>query len=687
MVSVSSSLGTKRRWRRRLTASGLALTIGAGLSSAHAQSERDIITVTETRTPDELLDRASNASVLSVDDLALIAPTHPAELLNRAAGVNIHRNNGRESLIAIRSPVLNGGAGAGSFLLLENGVPLRAAGFGNVNALFDAQSELADRVEVIRGPGGPLYGSNALHGVVNFVPRLDFQAADFAEIAAGSFERYRGRGTVSGRWGAQDFRLGAAVFSEGNFRDQSRVDEQKAQLIHATRLFGATATTVASAHNLNQESAGFIEGDDAYRDRELTKTNDDPDAYRDARSARIATRIEAPISDRWSLTITPFARWVDQDFVLFFLPGNATESSGHTSIGSQIDAYWTPTTGRRVIFGAEVDATQGYLEEVQTSPTVGPFVQGVHYDYEVSSAMGAVFAQLDQDLGDQWRLSAGVRAEAVRYDYDTAAPPGEEGRFLRPEDRTDDFTLLVAKAGLVRRLGDRSQVYLSAARGARAPQTTDLYRLQPLQTPDGVEVETLDQVELGARVGSPSGGQVQLAAFYGLKENFFFRDADGLNVTDGVTRHRGVEATLDQPLTESLIASAGVTFARHDYRFSRAVGNASETITKGNDVDTAPRVFGSAQLAWSPLSALSAELEWVHMGPYYTNAANTNRYPGHDLINLRVTTQLGDGAEIFGSVRNAANVDYAERADFAFGNERYLPGRGRVFEIGLRTQF
>jgi len=72
---------------------------------------------------------------LSSSDLENIAFVHPSEALNGVAGVNIQRGSGQEHLSAIRSPVLTGGAGAGSFLYLEDGVPLRAAGFANVNGL------------------------------------------------------------------------------------------------------------------------------------------------------------------------------------------------------------------------------------------------------------------------------------------------------------------------------------------------------------------------------------------------------------------------------------------------------------------------------------------------------------------------------------------------------------------------
>jgi len=48
--------------------------------------------------------------------------------------------------------VLTGGAGAGSFLYLEDGVPLRAAGFANVNGLFEGGTEFANSLDVLKGP-------------------------------------------------------------------------------------------------------------------------------------------------------------------------------------------------------------------------------------------------------------------------------------------------------------------------------------------------------------------------------------------------------------------------------------------------------------------------------------------------------------------------------------------------------
>lgn len=47
-----------------------------------------------------------------------------------------------------------------------DGIEISAPGFCEVNQQFDANSEQASEIEVIKGPATALYGSNAMHGVI-----------------------------------------------------------------------------------------------------------------------------------------------------------------------------------------------------------------------------------------------------------------------------------------------------------------------------------------------------------------------------------------------------------------------------------------------------------------------------------------------------------------------------------------
>ena len=113
----------------------------------------ETLVVTATRgasLADELI---GDLYVMGQDQLETIGHVHIQESLARVPGTWISRGNGQEHLTAIRSPVLTGAGSCGEFLMAEDSVPLRAAGFCNVNQLFEVNTEQAGRIEVWRGPG------------------------------------------------------------------------------------------------------------------------------------------------------------------------------------------------------------------------------------------------------------------------------------------------------------------------------------------------------------------------------------------------------------------------------------------------------------------------------------------------------------------------------------------------------
>jgi outer membrane cobalamin receptor len=89
-------------------------------------------------------------------------------------------------------------------------------------------------------------------------------------------------------------------------------------------------------------------------------------------------------------------------------------------------------------------------------------------------------------------------------------------------------------------------------------------------------------------------------------------------------------------------------------------------------------------LSWDFSEDSRAELEWVYLGKYYTDPDNFHSYEGHDLLHLRVSHQLSAQLSASFRVSNITDKDYAERADFGFGNERYFVGEPRSVYLELR---
>lgn len=656
-------------------------------SAAFAAPSGGEIVVTAERRPTAIRDQAASVTIIGGDEIARIGADHPSEILNRAPGVLLHRGNGVEQLTSIRSPVLTGGAGAGSFLFLQDGVPLRSAGFGNVNALFEAQTELAARIEIVRGPSGALYGANAVHGVVNvLMPAASANDIVGASVSLDSVPRVKAAAFLSGTRGRHALYAGAALTHDDGFRAQSSFDQQKAVLRHEFDSENVAATTIASFVNLNQETAGFVVGPSAYRDRVLRRGNLNPEAFRDARAVRLQSEWSVRLGDHAELRATPYARVTDTRFLLHFFPSKAREENGHWSVGAQNALYLDIGERASVIIGADVERTKGYLREIQTLPTIGSFRQGVHYDFEARATSVSAFVDLKARVAPRLTASFAARVDDTRYQYDNKTVDGVFGRFLRPPDRRDRYLTASPKASILYDLGEAS-VYVSYARGARPPQVQDLYRLTSNQTTDAARAETIDSIEGGFRGAANDWLDIDLAIYWMDKARVFFRDADGFNVNDGRTRHVGVEAAARARLGSGFVFDANATYARHTYRFNRPAlgsGLGGEAIVAGSDIDTAPHLLAGARLLWAQEGGLfSAELEWSHVGAYFLDAANAATYPGHEVVNLRAALRMSPRLTISAALRNVGDALYAERGDIAFGEERYFPGEGRTVSLTL----
>ncbi len=681
---------------------GVATVLLSGSANVLAESSvTEEIVVTGTRQEQLLLDLAGNTGRLKNEEIELIGHTHINETMARIPGTWISRGNGQEHLTAIRSPVFTGPGACGAFLMAEDGIPVSASGFCNVNELFELNTEQAGAIELIRGPGSALYGSNAMHGVLNVLSAAPAQGDDNrVSLEAGPHEYYRLKTTTSRGEGDHGYRFNANLTDDGGWRDDSGFAQQKATYRHDFGDSDLHYTLLVSATNLQQDTAGFIEGEDAYKDEDLVEQNFDPEAYRNVKSLRTSLRMDRPLAGGDVLSFTPYARYVEMEFLQHFLPQDPLEENGHQSIGLQTQWTHLLDAGHELIAGVDLEYTQGFLKETQELPTGGfgnRFPQGKHYDYEVTALVLAPYVHAEWSLSDRTQLTTGLRADLTRYDYDNRMIDGntqEDGtpcpnatsscRYTRPADRDDEFTNLSPKLGLVYRLQDNHSLYANLSRGFRAPQTSELYRLQEGQQVADLDPEQLDSLELGARGGSGLL-DYDVNLFVMRKRDVIFQDDNRANVSGGKTRHQGVEVALALRPSERFDFGLNLSYARHEYDFSAATTGGD--ITKGDDIDTAPRWMGTLVAGLNFRQQGRAELEWVHMGKYYTDTANEHSYPGHDLLNLRVSDQLSDAWRLFARVTNLTDELYAERADFAFGNDRYFPGEPRSFYAGAELSF
>ena len=649
----------------------------------------DEIVVTAAKHAQPVREVPSTISTIDEKQLDTIDHAHINEVLHRVSGVWISRGNGQEHLTAIRSPVLTGAGSCGAFLMLQDGVSLRAPGFCNVNELFEASTELASRIEVLKGPGSDIYGSNAMHGAVNVLTPSPVMGIRRLHIEAGKDEYYRARLSLS----TDTLRADFSGTTHGGFQTESGFDQQKLLIKHKFQTYTRDVITSLSFTNLNQETAGFIVGHQLYKDATARKVNPTPEAYRDARSFRLLSEVRQLLGNGELLT-RPYLRNVKMTFLQHFLPGQAIEENGHNSAGLQ--AVWT---SRNWNVGFEAEYTSGYLQETQPNTTTGsPFLvatipQGKHYDYNVNASLAGAFIQYQHQLAEELSIIAAARFQFTHYDYDNQMIDGrtrDDGtpctfggcRFNRPSDRKDTFSNWSPKLGFVYSANENFQFYGSLARGFRAPQATELYRLQNNQDISDIDSVELDSIEFGIR-GNTSRLDYNISFFDMNKRNFIFRDTARQNVDGGETIHRGTELNLSFSFNDRLTTSLAMTWARHEYANNPAL---SVFPLNDNEIDTAPSTIGSATIDWKLNKQFSLELEWVHVGEYFQDCENQHEYEGHDLLHLRGHWQLKDAIRLSARIMNLLDEAYAERADFAFGSDRYFVGTPISFFVGLNLE-
>lgn len=698
-----------------LTITGLLLAPSTrAISSECNASSRDELKPCQTQNANPIVitvrkpvfdawETSGNITQLSEAELSNILSTHPNEIFQRTPGVWISRGNGQEHLTAIRSPVLTGAGACGAFLYLENGLAIRPAGFCNINKLFEINTEQAGTVDIIRGPASTLFGANALHGVIN-VQSLPFELENTHSLSfiGGPYDYAQLKYSQTGASETDAWRVDLNGTHSNGYRDNSGYGQQKLNVGHQTVLHDWRVTTRVAATRLNQETAGYVLGFESYKSPDLRRSNPNPEAFRDAKALRLSSRWEK--STNWGeLQLFPYVRTSEMDFLMHFLPGQPLESNGQDSIGLTAIANTSASTNLELTYGATLEVAQGDLREVQEQAltTGSAFLQatrpqGVHYDYTVDSLLTAVFANTDWRFAPSWHLMNSLRLESLRYDYDNLALTGntrEDGSACgfggclanRPADRTDTFNNLAVRAGLRYRASPAWEIYAVVGNGFRPPQATELYRLQNQQTVADLDSERLTSFELGAK-GDVAQTRIEATAFYMDKKNFIFRDADGFNVSDGKTRHVGLELDIRRAINEQHTLAFTGTLAKHTYTFDRSAA-LGESIVSGNDVDTAPRRLANILWIYQPNEVVTSELEAVYMSRYYVDAANANEYSGHHLFNLRVAITATENQKYHVNLINLSNEKYAERADFAFGNYRYFPGMPRQLYVGATWQW
>ncbi|GAC16587.1 hypothetical protein GLIP_3976 [Aliiglaciecola lipolytica E3] len=668
------------------------------ISTYAQQSTHSIerITTTAQRVASNVSDLPYVVSTVDEKTLELLSSTHIEEALSLVAGAGVQRGNGQEYLPALRSPVLSGAGACGGILAAEDGIPLRAAGFCNINELFEAHSEMAQSIEVLKGPGSAFYGSNAVHGVINVItPDTSTDAGQFGvDYGSYGYNRYKFRQGFD--FGESGIGVNASVTRDSGYRVEESVDQEKVNLRHRFDGKSYSLTSGLTYTDLAQETAGYISGFESYKNATLAQGNENPEAFRNASSFRLWSNLLWNLSEHNVFSITPYIRDQDMTFLMHFLPGTPIEENDQQGIGVQSLWKHSASDSATVNVGLDAEYTEGGLRQYQNSQTEGSaFLAetvpiGKHYDYNVDVTLYAPFIVFEWQL-NRWLISLGMRYEYMHYNYSNNMLSGrskEDGtacgfggcRYSRPPSGENSYSNTSPKLGIFYQYSDQTQLYANISRGYRAPQATELYRLQREQEIADLNSETVTNVEIGLK-GQLEYLEYVLSIYHMDKNNFIFRDSDFFNVNDGESEHRGIELELHYQFAKHWDLKVAASYAKHTYSYNQILNDIN---INGNFIDSAPKTIANTRLGWDISADSRIELQWQHVAAYFTDPENIHRYEGHNILSLSGIMHFSEAIVLSARINNLTDSNYAERADYTeFGGDRYFPGRPRNMMLSM----
>jgi iron complex outermembrane receptor protein len=170
---------------------------------------------TVAKQPAEVWRTPAAITVLTQDDIRRSGATTLPELLRLVGGVQVSRQDSSHWAIGIRGLT---NAFSKALLVLIDGRSVYTPLFGGVYwQVQETLLEDIDRIELIRGPGGTIWGSNAVNGVINVITRHSRDSTGIL-VSAGGGNVDQGRASV--RYGAaRASGLSYRVYATGTRRD------------------------------------------------------------------------------------------------------------------------------------------------------------------------------------------------------------------------------------------------------------------------------------------------------------------------------------------------------------------------------------------------------------------------------------------------------------------------------------
>ena len=654
------------------------------------------VLVTASRFKQYRTDIPAGVGVVDSQQIQNTKATSIDQLVNQVPGVYMTDLGNEQHEMSIRQPITT----KSLFLYPEDGLPIRTSGLYNHNSLLEMNLAATSRIEILKGPASAQYGPEAIGGAVNLITanppdrlsgKLSIQA-DNNGYKKTTFQA----GDKTGKWGW----IVSGYYAN---RHNGPIDYSD---------FHKSAITFNSIYTLNStlswhNKATYV---DYYAD--MSGSLDSAAfAHKDFNSHYLFTyrkvkafRATSVLNKQWQTGNTklsfmyrnnqtgqnPAYRIKDDGNNALKASGQINLNAFHSYVGLLQHYQHFNWKNSSLIVGINADISPShykanYIDIRKNSK--GDYVNFQDPDslltkYQTNINNYAVFMQWQMMLLPGLKLTLAGRYD--RFEYNFKNNLNSNAVSGAPSSRVH-FDHWTPKVGFNYNLKNAG-FYASYSEGYVPPQVTELFN--NVKVPFLKPQEFLNY-ELGGWLKTPDNRlQIDWSLYQmeGKGEIISVRNSDGSseNKNAGKTNHRGLELGLHYKPDQQWDFHLGGSLASHTFKNEVQNGH----ILDGHKMQVAPDWTSNNSVYYHPgfLKGLRFGLEYQYVGSYYMDDANTTRYKGFGVVNVRSGFQWHQ-FEVWANALNILDLYYADLATKSAYGYSYNLGTPFTISAGFAYHF
>ena len=604
--------------------------------------------ITASRVPTQKVDTPADISVITKEEIADQNYASASDALRAIPGVNVLGSGAKGSSMGQDKILLNGDE---RVLVLVDGRRMNLGSSGNSSADWLPPVNAIERIEVLKGGGSALYGTDAVGGVINVIMKKGSDIGNHVTVKA-----------AGGSWNAEQYAISASGSNDSGL----------GLIVSATKeRRGEYKFKNANGKSQMLKNSGYDDtGVIVKLDQKVGEDN------------RIGVNFEhinaeggSPFGySKWGTTDSH--KRISNNVALRYDWNESSDEKGYVQVykNYQHAHFRSPSVSKQSNF---TDSTVGFeaQQNFKFSETDELTVGMEYYKTTVDNTAlytgerdinnKAIFAENRWEFAPSWQLNTGLR-------YDHHSKYGSE------------FT---PKVALNKKFDENSNAYLSWGRVFNAPTTDDLFWHQ-VDSSEWGTFYTYGDPNLKPEKGYvwTFGGNTKLNEKTSLSASVFYsKITDAIdwdytsvpNYTLAVNvnkeKRRGLELSLNHDFDDNLSAYASYTYVQ--VKQDKGYGFAKDLTTKPNIYRAGLKYKNADWLFTLNANAVTGQSEKQFVDSSYFT------------LDLGVQYKINDNAKLFINGYNLTNARYAEFGGLYKNGEAKYPMAGRSFIIGAEYTF